>query len=59
MKWGNAIVKKMNPYEVELTIADKDFKGTKKFSWISNLDQNITVEINEFDNILSCADATD
>lgn len=59
MKWGNAIVKKLNPHEVELKLDDKDYKGTKKFNWISNIDQNITVEINEFDNILSRADAVD
>lgn len=42
-----------------MTLADKDFKGTKKFSWISNISHNITFEIHEFDNILSRADAVD
>jgi len=48
MGWGNAYIKLLSPQvELELDLHDKNFKNTKKFSWIAAVDSVYEAEVIE------------
>jgi glutamyl-tRNA synthetase len=58
MKWGNAVIKSKNEKKgaltltAELTPEDKDFKKTKKLTWIAQSNTNFEVTVQELDHII-------
>jgi len=56
MKWGNCTITKKEDKELHATLdlEDKDYKKTKKFTWVA-ADESTTVEVQllEFDHLIN------
>lgn len=65
MKWGNAIIESINNNEnilsinISLLLDDKDFKSTKKLNWLSYSPSNISINLIEYDHLITIRNAND
>jgi glutamyl-tRNA synthetase len=60
MKWGNAIITKKEEKDGQITlwadlaVEDKDYKGTKKITWIAiNESTNFEITLVELDHLIT------